>query len=268
MTLPFASRPVPVLRSSVLPTVARASIPVDLGDPRAGEKLVDMRELGVHCENYYARADGNNSPYNQAIKGAIPSVLLRESVAARVARANASLAESGLAFHVLDGYRSIATQVGLWHFFWDYIAKRKPSLTEAEIERQTLTYVSDPRGFSRDDPRTWPLHSTGGAVDLTLCDASGELLDLGTGFDAPTEMAATAWFEEALARGEIAPGDARLCHRRTLYWTMREAGFTNYINEWWHFDWGDQLYVFTLDLMGEPLQSGAAWYGYTEPDTA
>jgi hypothetical protein len=47
---------------------------------------------------------------------------------------------------------------------------------------------------------------------------------------------------------------------------MREAGFTNYINEWWHFDWGDQLYVLTLDLMGEPLQSGAAWYGYTEPE--
>lgn len=268
MTLPFADRPVPVLKSSVLPTVGRANVPVDLADPRAWEKLVDMRELGVRCDNYYARTDGDNAPYNQAIEGAISGVLLRESVAARVVQANATLAEAGAALCLLDGYRSIATQSGLWRFFWDYIAKSDPSLTKAEIERQTLTYVSDPRGFDRDNPHTWPLHSTGGAVDLTLCDASGALLDLGTGFDAPTAMTATAWFEEALARGEIAPRDARLLARRTLYWTMREAGFTNYINEWWHFDWGDQLYVFTLDLMGEPLQSGAAWYGYTEPSAA
>lgn len=267
-TFPFANRPVPTLKPAILPTVARAYVPVDLTDPRANERLVDLRALGVRSENYYARADGGNVPYNQPVEGAISTVLLRESVAKRVVQANKSLKAAGLALLALDGYRSIKTQMGLWNFFWDRIARENPTFSKAEIEQRTLTFVSDPRDFDRDNSRTWPLHSTGGAVDVTLCRLTGEALDLGTGFDAPSDMTATAWFEGALARGQIAADDPRLLLRRTLYWTMREAGFTNYINEWWHFDWGDQLYVLTLDLMGEPLQSGAAWYGYTEPEAA
>ncbi|MEJ2116750.1 MAG: M15 family metallopeptidase [Alphaproteobacteria bacterium] len=269
MTLfPFADCPVPSLRPAILPTVARAYVPVDLSDPRASEKLVDVKELGVRSESYYARTDGGNAPYNGPVVGSIPKILLRESVAKRVAQANKTLAKAGLALFALDGYRSLETQVGLWNFFWERIAKENPAFSKAEIEQRTLTFVSDPRDFKRDDPHSWPLHSTGGAVDLTLCRTSGALLDLGTDFDATSDMAATAWFEGALARGEIAADDQRLLLRRTLYWTMRNVGFTNYINEWWHFDWGDQLYVLTLDLMGEPLQSGAAWYGYTEPEAA
>ncbi|MCG4287414.1 D-alanyl-D-alanine dipeptidase, partial [Lactobacillaceae bacterium KNUT 0156] len=29
-------------------------------------------------------------------------------------------------------------------------------------------------------------------------------------------------------------------NRRLLYHVMTQAGFTNYIEEWWHFDYGNQ----------------------------
>jgi D-alanyl-D-alanine dipeptidase len=239
------------------------SIPIDPADPRAQEELVDVRDLGVRGDNFYARADGSNPPYHQPIEGAIAGLLVRRGVAERVARADAHARPFGYSLYVLDGYRPIVTQAGLWRFFWDHFAAQ--GLSEDEVEERTLTFVSDPRAFDPENPTTWPLHSTGGAVDLTLCGPDGLPLDLGTPFDDPTEASATDHFERLLAAGRITARDHRLLHRRILYWTMREAGFTNYVNEWWHYDWGDQLHVFTLDFMGAPLPSRAAWYGYTKP---
>ncbi|TMJ01584.1 MAG: hypothetical protein E6G97_15465 [Alphaproteobacteria bacterium] len=267
MPHPNAARPVPILTPEVLPTVARASIPVDSQDARGGEKLVDVRALGVRGHNFYARPDSSNALYDRPIQGAIPGLLLRESAAKLVAQVDQALRPHGLGLYVLDGYRPIATQVGLWQHFRDYFACKTPQLTEAEIERETKKFVSDPRGFDRTDARTWPLHATGGAVDLTLCDASGELLDLGTPFDDPSDKAATAYFEIWLAQGEIGDDDPRLLSRRILYWSMRDAGFTNYLYEWWHFDWGNQMYILSLGLLGQHTSS-PAWYGYIEPTSA
>ena len=267
MPHPNAARPVPILTPEVPPTVARASIPVDSRDARAAEKLIDVRALGVRGHNFYAQPDSSNAFYDWPIEGAISGLLLRESVAKLVAQVDQALKPHGLALYVLDGYRPIATQVGLWQHFWDHFARGDSKLTEAEIEMETKKFVSDPRGFDRADPRTWPLHATGGAVDLTLCDAGGELLDLGTPFDDPSDKAATAYFEMRLAEGAIGDDDPRLLNRRALYWSMRDAGFTNYVYEWWHFDWGNQMYILSSALLGQPTAT-SAWYGYIEPAPA
>ena len=265
MPHPNAARPVPILTPEVLPTVARASIPVDGRDPRGAEKLIDVRDFGVRGHNFYARPDSSNAFHDRPIQGAIPDLLLRESVARLVAQVDQALKPHGLGLYVLDGYRPIVTQIGLWRHFWDHFARKEPKLTGAEIEMQTNKFVSDPRGFDRSDPRTWPLHATGGAVDLTLCDAKGDLLDLGTPFDDPSDKAASAYLEMRLAEGAISQEDPRLLNRRILYWWMRDAGFTNYVYEWWHFDWGNQMYIVSLGLLGQAAPA-AAWYGYTEPD--
>jgi D-alanyl-D-alanine dipeptidase len=267
MSHPSASRRVPILKPDAAGTDARTSVPFDPLDPRAREKLVDVRELGLRGHNFYARPDDSNTFYDQPIQGAIPQLFLRESVARLLVGVNDGLTRYGLGLYVLDGYRPIETQAGLWKHFWDHFARTEPRLSETEIEQKTRTFVSDPRFFDRSDPRSWPLHATGAAVDLTLCDHAGRLLDLGTPFDDPTDKAATAYFEGCLQRREIGEDDPRLVNRRILYWSMRDAGFTNYLYEWWHFDWGNQMHVATMALLGEPLSSGTAWYGYTEPET-
>jgi len=257
---PFAARPVPLLRTPLTTALSR-TVPVDLSDPRARERLVDVRELGVRGESFYARADGSNPPYHQPLAGAISGLLLRESVAGRVAEADRGLRRHGFALFVLDGYRPIATQQALWDFFWMQIGRDEPGLSEPDRTARVATFVSDPRAFRADDPRTWTLHCTGGAVDTLLCGRDGAPLDMGAAFDDATPASATDHFERLLENGRITPDDPRLAHRRIHYWAMREAGLTNYPHEYWHFDWGNQMHVLALAAEKVPDRPHAAWYG-------
>lgn len=268
---PFATRPIPILTPSGSPNSARNAIPVNAADPRFCEALVDVRELGIAGDNFYSRQDGSNPPYNAPIEGAIHGLFLRESAAVMLEAANAALKAHSLHLYVFDGYRPISTQQGLWRHFNNLFRARYPGFSEKQLEEKTLEFVSDPRNFDPSRPHEAPpLHATGGAVDLTLREASGAFLDLGTPFDDSTSMAVTDRFERRLLDRDEPMGtqikrdDPRLVNRRILYWTMREAGFTNYLFEWWHFDFGNQMHVLSLELIGEPLPSRFAWYGYAE----
>jgi hypothetical protein len=44
---------------------------------------------------------------------------------------------------------------------------------------------------------------------------------------------------------------------------MIEAGFTNYPYEYWHFDYGDRLYVLNAEGAGHPVPP-AAFYPYVD----
>ncbi|WP_341910325.1 D-alanyl-D-alanine dipeptidase [Ferrovibrio terrae] len=76
------------------------------------------------------------------------------------------------------------------------------------------------------DPRKGSPHSRGAAVDVTLVDADGEDLDMGTGFDAFTPLA----FHGTL---EITP--EQQANRALLLGIMTAAGWDFYRNEWWHY---------------------------------
>jgi len=77
-------------------------------------------------------------------------------------------------------------------------------------------------------------HLTGGAVDITLGDINGHTLDLGTAFDAISAKSATRYFEQFPNENQKA-----CIHRRRLYNCMTMAGFTNYGEEWWHYDFNN-----------------------------
>ena len=76
------------------------------------------------------------------------------------------------------------------------------------------------------------------AVDVTLVDASGRELDMGTGFDDLSERSHPALEDALLARGEL--DAAHLENRRLLRSVMQEAGWRGINSEWWHFDGGDR----------------------------
>lgn len=76
------------------------------------------------------------------------------------------------------------------------------------------------------DPRTSPPdHLTGGAVDLSIVDCRGRLLDMGTDFDAMVAASQSDYFES------MPCNDARTTasrdNRRVLYQAMTDAGFVN-----------------------------------------
>jgi len=80
-----------------------------------------------------------------------------------------------------------------------------------------------------------PPHLTGGAVDLTLARADGTELDLGTGFDAFVAEAGAAALEDIDLPARS--------HRRLLFHALTAQGLTAYVEEWWHFDFGDQFWA-------------------------
>ena len=80
-------------------------------------------------------------------------------------------------------------------------------------------------------------HTTGGAVDLTLC-LDGTPMDMGTGFDNLTSQAHTDWFERTDGGRETVRDQ-----RRLLFHVMEAAGFVNYGCEWWHYSYGDRQWA-------------------------
>ncbi|MEI8327162.1 MAG: M15 family metallopeptidase, partial [Betaproteobacteria bacterium] len=88
------------------------------------------------------------------------------------------------------------------------------------------------------DPARGSVHSFGMAVDVTLLDASGRELDMGTGFDDLSERSHPDLEEQHLAQGRLS--QEQIAHRRILRSAMTGHGFHGIHSEWWHFDFGDK----------------------------
>jgi D-alanyl-D-alanine dipeptidase len=91
------------------------------------------------------------------------------------------------------------------------------------------------------EPSRGSIHSFGMAVDVTLRDAAGRELDMGSGFDAMTLASHPALEAEQLAAGAITP--AHITAREWLRGAMAAGGFVGIAHEWWHFDHGDREHV-------------------------
>jgi D-alanyl-D-alanine dipeptidase len=91
------------------------------------------------------------------------------------------------------------------------------------------------------NPARGSIHSFGMALDITLLDAAGAELDMGTGFDDMTERSHPALEARFLASGELTP--AQVANRQLLRDAMFQAGFVGINTEWWHFDCGDRNHV-------------------------
>ena len=119
---------------------------------------------------------------------------------------------------VLDALRPQRVQEQLW---------------QALQGTDLLGYIAEPTRGS--------IHSFGMALDVTLLDAQGRELDMGTGFDDLSARSHPAKEAEMLARGELLA--QQIENRSWLRDAMFQAGFVGINSEWWHFDCGDRLMV-------------------------
>ena len=88
------------------------------------------------------------------------------------------------------------------------------------------------------NPERGSIHSFGMAVDVTIVDASGRELDMGTGFDDLTVRSHPALEEGFLARGDLS--QLHVENRKLLHKVMGAAGWRGINTEWWHFDGGER----------------------------
>lgn len=188
----------------------------------------------------------------QGIPGAVPECYVREGVYRRLLAVARSLPQE-INLVVLDGWRPWRVQQYLFDTLYEAIRAHEDA-DESELLVRTREFVSVP---SRDPHAPSP-HLTGGAVDVTLCDSDGLLLDMGTLFDEAVPASHTDYLERQDGLDER-QAQARN-YRRVLFHAMHEQGFTNLPSEWWHYDFGDQLWA----SYGGHAQ---ALYGPAELDT-
>lgn len=154
--------------------------------------------------------------------------LLRSSVALRLAHA-ATLLPAGVAFHVVEGYRPPTRQA-------EIIAAYEAELREHYGELDGVRRAELSSRFVA--PLDVAPHVAGAAIDLTLVDGDGTLLDLGTPVDATPEASNGACYFDS----DLISADAREL-RRVLASALERAGFVNYPTEWWHWSYGDRYWA-------------------------
>jgi D-alanyl-D-alanine dipeptidase len=147
----------------------------------------------------------------------------------------ASKLPRGFRFKILDAWRPFALQHELYEKYAKDIIKEfeLEGCTENQTKAVIRKFVSDPIP-DRDVP---PVHTTGGAVDLTIVNRNEIELEMGSAFDEFTDRTSTAYYE--IEKNEVIRDN-----RRLLFHVMTEAGFTNLPSDWWHFDYGDRFWGF------------------------
>jgi D-alanyl-D-alanine dipeptidase len=128
------------------------------------------------------------------------SCFLNPEAAELLSRAAGLAAALGLKLKIFDAFRPAEAQWVMWN------------------------HTPDPEFLA--DPRRGSPHSRGAAVDLTLVDAGGRELDMGTPFDAFTPLSHHA---------SVRVSAAAQRNRLTLLGLMTAAGWDFYRNEWWHY---------------------------------
>lgn len=168
------------------------------------------------------------------LKNAVKQCYVREEVLDRLLNVQKKLPD-GIKICILDTWRPLKLQQELYDFYSKDIIKRYNLESMDPVGRQK--FISKFVSIPVFDEMRAPVHTTGGAVDLTLIDTDGKPLNMGTDFDDFSEKANTDYYEHHFDR-EITK------NRRLLYNAMTDEGFTNIPSEWWHYDYGDSYWGF------------------------
>ncbi len=203
--MPFS--PVTPLSSAEQPSLVRL-------DECIPDILIDLKYAS--CDNFIGTVvDG----YEQA------QAFLSAPATAALADVAAELRQHHLRIKIFDAYRP---QRAVEHFLrWansaeDHHTKAHfyPSLEKPQLFEQGYL-------FSRSS------HSRGSTVDLTLTDAAGNELDMGTVFDF---FGPQSWPQYA----SLSP--QQRANRDTLQRVMQRHGFAGVKEEWWHFTLQNEPY--------------------------
>lgn len=266
-----AGAPIPVLDPSELsePVLAYRQEQV-VKQERSGEPLVRLDLAGIATYSYYACDDGQNPPYCRQLAGSFAHVWLRRGVADKLKAVNEALRQFNVELLVLDGYRTLACQRELWTRYITLGRELHPDYSEEQLQEYARGISPQPTPIDKADRTTWLTHGTGGSVDLTLRTLSGAPVYMGGVFDDPTWVSYSGAYEALAQRLPNRDDIVTASHmeardkRRLLYWAMTLAGFTNIASEWWHYDWGNQLWCF-CSRKADPAFTEQAWYGFIDP---
>jgi len=185
----------------------------ELAMEKQGLVEVSSNAPGVWVELKYGTADNF---MGKDVYGCLRHAYVQKPVLQMLIKAQAALETTHPGYHLLvyDAARPLAIQRVLWN-----------SLTQYPLaDRQK--YVADPKQHS--------IHNYGSALDLTIADAQGKPLDMGTKYDFFGDLAYPSKEKAMLAAGKLSQKAYQ--NRLILRNAMQSAGFMRIEFEWWHFN--------------------------------
>ena len=223
-----------------------------------GEPLVKipLELFAVESPHPYQKLGANyggHSPY-----------YLRQSVVENLIQAqnNLQLLCPNWYIQIFDAYRPVAVQ----QFMVDYSfgeALRERGLTEKELSPQqredVWKLVYEIWAVPSLDMKTPPPHSTGAAVDITLINDLGEVVDMGSPIDEMSDRSHPEYYTHSHQEYDA--------NRQLLRDIMLKAGFQRNPREWWHFSFGDQMWAWLYN-QSHPENMMTARYGRLNSDTS
>ncbi len=178
---------------------------------KAGFTNIQSIAPDIQVSLMYARADNFTG---KILYTDLREAYLHPKAAKALAKAQRILKQShpDLSLKVYDAARPMHIQQRMWN-----VVAGTPK----------AVYVSNPKNGGG-------LHNYGMAVDLTLCDAQGDTLPMGTVIDYLGTYAHITREEEWVRKGVLTAEAKR--NRELLRSVMRQAGFRPLNTEWWHFN--------------------------------
>lgn len=181
-------------------------------------RLIDLEKLLPEAVFDIRYATDNN--FTKKIVYPAARCFLEEQAAYALRKVQDNLNTRQLRLKIFDGYRPLSVQ----RIFWSLVPDER--------------YVANPAKGSR--------HNRGCAIDLTLVDAQGKELPMGTEFDDFTERA------HRICK-DLKPEER--ANRLLLEKLMTQQGFIGLPTEWWHFDFKDWEKYPLLDDSFEKLDA-------------
>ncbi len=174
---------------------------------------VSSNAPGIWVELKYGTSDNF---MGKDVYGCLRHAYVQKPVLQMLIKAQAALETTHPGYHLLvyDAARPLAIQRILWNSLTQY----------PPAERQK--YVADPKQHS--------IHNYGSALDLTVADAQGKPLDMGTKYDFFGDLAYPSKEKAMLAAGILSQKAYQ--NRLILRNAMQSAGFMRIEFEWWHFN--------------------------------
>lgn len=186
---------------------------------------------------------------------------LRQGVLDRVIQAQVSLQQihPGWQIQIFDAYRPVEVQQYMVDYTFNQVVKdRQLNLANlSEAQQQSIgDDVYQIWAIPSFDLATPPPHSTGAAIDITLVDEAGRLVNMGSPIDEMSDRSLPDYFANALDPIEIRYHQ----NRQLLDRIMTDVGTIRHPSEWWHFSCGDQLWAW-LEHQADPQHPLIAHYG-------
>ncbi|NJN06551.1 MAG: D-alanyl-D-alanine dipeptidase [Richelia sp. RM2_1_2] len=220
-----------------------------------GEPVIEipLKEFAVESPHPYEKL---GAPY-----GEHSAYFIRETVVKYLIEAQTYLQQlrPDWRIQIFDAYRPVAVQKFMVNYTFSQVIEEKGLIESnlSEVEKQSIWQeVYKIWAEPSLDEKTPPPHSTGAAVDVTLVDEMGQIVDMGSPIDELSDRSLPDYY------AEIQDDQALHYHanRLLLKDVMEKAGFTRNPREWWHFSFGDQMWAW-LKNQANPDNKYIACYG-------